>query len=71
MPLDPDLPKGICKESSKNPVAVSSRDKSKVTVVGCVSVLGTPPMVKWDLKALHPDMIQGTIYELSLKGGID
>ena len=39
--------------------------------MGCVSVLGTPPMVKWDLKALHPDMIPGTIYGLSLKGGID
>ena len=52
----------------KNPVSVSSGDKSQVTVVGCVSAAGycLPPMIMLDRKTLHPNMtigeLPGTIY---------
>ena len=77
VPLNPDLPKGIFKRGTKNPVSVSSGDKSQMTVVGCVSGAGycIPPMIILDRKTLHPDMtigeLPGTIYGLSSKGWID
>ena len=77
VPLKPDLPKIIFKRGTKNPVSVSSGDKSQVTVVGCVSAAGycIPPIIILDRKTLHPDMtigeLPGTIYGLSSKGWID
>ena len=55
-------------------MAVSSGDKSQVTVVWCISAAGycIPPMVKWDQKTLYHDMTKAelpdTIYGLSSKG---
>ena len=72
--LNPDLPKGIFKRGTKNLVSVSSGDKTKVTVVGCVSAAGycIPPMIILDGKTLHPDMtvkeLPGAIYGLPSKG---
>ena len=77
MPLDPALLKGVFKVGTKNPISVTSGDKSQVTVVGCVSAAGycIPPMVIWDRKTLHPDItkdeLPGTLYGLSSKGWID
>ena len=63
IPLGPDLPKGIFKRGTKNPVSVSSRHKSQMTVVGCVSAAGycIPPMIILDRKTLHPDMTIGEL----------
>ena len=77
VPLNPDASKSIFKRGAKNPVMITSGDKSQVTVVGCVSAAGycIPPMIIWDRKTLHPDMAEGelpgTIYGFSSKGWID
>ena len=77
MPLDPALLEGVFKVGTKNPISVTSGDKSQVTVVGCVNAAGycIPPMVIWDRKTLHPnitkDELPGTLYGLSSKGWID
>ena len=77
VPLSPKPPKGIYRKGSKNPVAVSSGDKSQITVVGCVNAAGycLPPMVIYDRKMLSTEMsegeIPGTFYGLSDKGWMD
>ena len=77
VPLNPDPQKGVYKKGSKNPVAITSGDKSQFTVASCVSAAGycIPPMFILDQKTLHPDMtigeLPGTIYGLSSKGWID
>ena len=40
MPLDPKAPKLVCRAGSRNPVSISSGDRSQITVVGCVSAGG-------------------------------
>ena len=78
VPLNPDLLKAFLKRGTKNPVSVSSGDKSQMTVVGCVSAAGycIPPMIILDRKTLHPDMtigeLPGTTYmACPQKGWID
>ena len=77
MPFDPEPPKGVFKVGTRNPVSVTTGDKSQVTVVGCVNAAGQsiPPMVIWDRKTLQPSMVKGelpgTIYGLSANGWID
>ena len=76
MPLDPKPPKLACEKGGRA-CAISSGDKSQITVVACVSAAGfsLPPMVIWDRKSLSPDLVvgevPGTIYGLSSKGWID
>lgn len=67
----------MCSSGTKNPVAVSSGDKSQVIVVPCVSGGGTsmPLMVILTRKMLPPDFtvgeVPGTVYGLSAHGWID
>ena len=69
--------KGIHKLGSRNPVVITSGDKTQITVVGCVSAAGycLPPMVIWDRKTLAPSLtvgeVPGTVYGLSPKGWMD
>ena len=77
VPLNPKPPKGIYSCKNRNPVALSSGDKSQITVVGCVNAGGfcMPPMVIWDRKTLAPALtegeVPGTIYGLSERGWMD
>lgn len=77
MPLNSKTPKGICKKGTKNAYAVTSSDKSQITVVACVSAAGwsLPPMVIWDRKTMQADMLKGqvhgTLYAFSSNGWID
>ena len=74
VPLCPLGQKGIHKLGSRNPVVITSGDKTQITVVGCVSAAGycLPPMVIWDQKTLAPSLtvgeVPGTVYGLSPKG---
>ena len=47
MPLEPKAPKLVCRAGSRNPVSISSGDKSQISVVGCVTAgdICIPPMV--------------------------
>lgn len=60
MPLDPELPKGICKKGEKNLSLVSSGSKAQLTVVGCVNAAGycILSMVIMDRKTLRLKMLQ-------------
>ena len=71
MPLNPTAPKGIFVCKNRNPVAISSGDKTQITVVGCVNAIGfcMPPTVIFDSKTLGVGLtegeIPGTFYGLS------
>ena len=75
-PLDAKAPKLVCARGS-HPCAVTSGNKTQVTVVACVSAAGftLPPMVIWDRKNLAPALtvgeVPGTIYGLSSNGWMD
>ena len=77
MLLEPKAPKLVCRAGSRNPVSISSGDKSQISVVGCVTAgdICIPPMVIYDRKILHQDMskgeIAGTMYGLSSNGWMD
>ena len=77
VPLCPQGQKGIHKLGSRNPVIITSGDKTQITIVGCVSAAGycLPPMVIWDRKTLAPSLtvgeVPGTVYGLSPKGWMD
>ena len=78
MPLNPKPLKMVCATGSKNPVSITSGNKSQITVVGCVNAAGycIPPMVIYGGRktlsaALVQNEIPGTIYGLSSKGWID
>ncbi len=77
MPLDPEHAKVITRKGNCNPIAPSSGDKSKITVVACVNAAGSfmPPMVILNCKTLPPRFTEGEVpgirYGLSAKGWID
>ena len=77
LPLAPKPPKLLCKKGSRAFNSVNSGDKSQIIVVGCVSAGGycLPPMIIYDRKTLHEDIVKGeiggTLYGLSSKGWID
>ena len=77
VPLSPKGQKGVHEVGSKNPITITSGDKTQITVVACVSAAGycLPPMVIWDRKTLSPCLtegeVPGTIYGLSSKGWMD
>ena len=77
MPLDPKSVKCVFARGVKNPVSLSSGNKSQITVVACVSAAGycIPPMVVWDRKHLSDELIDGevpgTFYGFSDNGWMD
>ena len=77
MPLDPKAFKCVYQLGEKNPISLSSGNKSQVTVVGCTNAAGycIPPMVIWDRKTLSAELtegeVPGTFYGLSDNGWMD
>ena len=76
MPLVHKPPK-VVSHVQQHPYAVTSGDKSQITVLACASASGytIPPMVVFDRKHLQADMtvgeIPGTFYGLSPSGWMD
>ena len=77
MPLDPLAPKVVAKRGTKHPVATTTGDKSRITVVSCCNAAGyaMPPMVIFHQKTLKHELTKGevprTMYRLSNSGWID
>ena len=73
MPLNPNAPKVVAGKS-KCVTAMSSGDKTQITIAGCVSASGycMPPLVIWDRKTLNLALTQGEVrgtrYALSESG---
>ena len=76
-PLSPSPPKVICKKGDKHPSAITSSQRSQVTVLTCCNAAGysIPPLVIFDRKTLKPELtegeVPGTMYALSDTGWID
>ena len=74
MPLSHKPPKVLAHVGQKHPYAVTSGDRSQITILACASASGysIPPMVVYDRKSLQPDMtegeVPGTFYSLSESG---
>ena len=77
MSLSPRPPAVAARKGAKHPQAISSGNKSQITVLACSSALSyaIPPFVIYDRKNLKPEMtegeVPGTIYGLSDSGWID
>lgn len=77
MPLTPHPPRVVTQKGVKHSTAITSGDKSQITVLACCSAGGyvIPPFVIFDRKSLKPEMtsgeIPGTMYGLSSSGWID
>ena len=75
LPLTPHPPKVVVPKGVKHPIAISTGDRSQMTVLACCSAGGyvIPPL--FDRKTLKPEMvvgeIPGTMYGLSSNGWID
>ena len=67
----------VAQRGTRHPVAVSSGDRSQITVLACCSAGGyvIPPFVIFDRKTLKPEMANGevpdTMYGLSASGWMD
>ena len=63
MPLVHKPPKVVSHVSQKHPYAVTSADKSQITVLACTSASGytIPPMVVFDRKQLQAEMTDGEV----------
>ena len=77
MPLVHKPPKVVSHVSQKHPYAVTSADKSQMTILACANASGytIPPMVVFDRKHLQAEMtageVPGTFYGLSDSGWMD
>ena len=77
MPLLHKPPKVVSHVGQKHPYAITSGDKSNITILACASATGycIPPMVIFDRKHLQLEMtageVPGTFYGLSEKGWMD
>ena len=77
MPLVHKPPKVVTSVGQKHPYAITSGDKTQITVLACASASGysIPPMVIFDRKTIREDMIEGelpqTFYGLSDSGWMD
>ena len=77
MPLVHKPPKVVSHVQQRHPYAVTSGDKSQITVLVCASASGytIPPMVVFDRKHLQVEMtageVPGTFYGLSDSGWMD
>ena len=73
-PLQYKAPRIVTKKGIKHPIAITSNDKSQITVLACVNASGStiPPMVIFDRKILKPELthgeVPGTIYGLTSNG---
>ena len=76
-PLNPKPLKAVANKGDKHPSAVTSYERSQMTVLACCSAGGyaIPPLVIFDRKILKPKLTQGevpsTMYGLSDNGWID
>lgn len=76
-PLSPKAPKIIAKKNYKHPAALSSGNKSQITVLCCCSAGGysIPPFVVFDRKVLKPELttgeVPGTFYGLNDSGWME
>jgi hypothetical protein len=76
-PLNPKAPKVVAKKSEKHPAALSSSEKSQITVLCCCNAGGNsiPPLVIFDRKVLKPELtlgeVPGTMYGLNDSGWMD
>ena len=76
MPLSPRPPK-VAARIGQHPYAITTGDKSQITVLACASASGytIPPMVIFDRKHLQAEMatgeVPGTFYGLSDTGWMD
>ena len=76
MPLDPKPPKVIVHRGIKHPRAITSGDKTQITVLACCNTAGyvMPPFVIFDGKSIKPEMcdgeIPGMMYGMSNSGWI-
>lgn len=74
MPLDPKALKTIHVRGERNPYAVSSGQKTQISILACVSATGQciPPLVIWDRKKVRKELtlgeVPGTMNGLSQKG---
>ena len=77
MPLVHKPPKVVSHVSQKHPYAVTSADKSQITILACASASGytIPPMVVFDRKQLQAKMtdgeVPGAFYGLTDSGWMD
>ena len=77
LPLAHKPPKVVAHATQKHPYAVTSGDKSHITIMACASASGytIPPMVIFDRKHLQVEMtvgeVPGTFYRLSDSGWMD
>ena len=77
MPLVHKPPKVVSHVSQKHPYAVTSVDKSQITILACASASGytIPPMVVFDRKQLQAEMtdgeVPGAFYGLTDSGWMD
>ena len=77
LPLTPHPPQVVVPKGVKHPIAISTGDRSQMTVLACCSAGGyvIPPFVIFDRKTLKPEMVvgevPGTMYGLSSNGWID
>ena len=73
----PKPPKIVTKKGEKHPIALSSNERTNITVLACCNAGGyaIPPLVIFDRKTLNPELIlgevPGTMYGLSDSGWID
>ena len=76
-PLSPKAPKILAKKNQKHPAALSSGNKSQITVLCCCNASGysIPPLVIFDRKVLKPELtigeVPGTMYGLNDSGWMD
>ena len=76
-PLNPSCPKVVVPKGEKHPYAISSGDKTQITVFSCCSAGGyvIPPLIVFDRKYLKPEMtigeVPGSMYGLSENGWMD
>ena len=78
LPVTPHPPKVVVPKGINHPIAISSGDRSQVTVLACCSAAGgyvIPPFAIFDRKTLKPEMVTGevpdTMYGLSSNGWMD
>ena len=71
MPLDPKPPKGVTAKGVKHPKAITTGNKTQITVLASCNAAGycMPPFVIFDRKCLKQAMVDGevpgTMYGLS------